>query len=153
MSANSSPSRHEIGRAPAADWYPLSSAQLAIWLTTQTGGAHGAYTVPGVYRLSGALDAAALRRAFEDLLVRHESLRTAFEVVDGIPRQRPVTDATLDWTYEVAEGDAEHLVEEFTARGSTSQRAACCGYFWRARARTGMSWWSPRTTSRWTAGR
>ncbi|MFE0041900.1 amino acid adenylation domain-containing protein [Streptomyces albireticuli] len=117
VSAYSSPSPHEIGPAPAADRYPLSSGQLAIWLTTQTGGTHGAYTVPGVYRLSGALDVPALRRAFEDLLLRHESLRTAFEVVDGIPRQRPVAGATLDWTHQDAGGDAEHLVEEFTARG------------------------------------
>ncbi|MGW2088316.1 condensation domain-containing protein, partial [Streptomyces sp. NPDC001880] len=83
-------SRYEIGCAPAAEWYPLSSGQLAMWLTTQAGGSHGAYAVPGVYRLSGALDVAVLRRAFEDLLGRHESLRTAFGVVDGVPCQRPV---------------------------------------------------------------
>ncbi len=115
VSVDSSPSPHEITRAPTADWYPLSSGQLSIWLTTQAGGAHGAYTVPAVYRLSGTLDAVALRRAFEALLARHESLRTAFAVVDGIPRQRPVPDATLDWAHEVAEGDAEHRVEAFTA--------------------------------------
>ncbi|MFE1872682.1 amino acid adenylation domain-containing protein [Streptomyces sp. NPDC059496] len=116
VSVDSGLSPHEIGCATSSEWYPLSSGQLAMWLTTQAGGSHGAYTVPGVYELSGDLDVDALRRAFEDLLGRHESLRTAIEVVDGEPRQRPVEGALLDWTYQVDEGDPQRLIENFVAR-------------------------------------
>jgi amino acid adenylation domain-containing protein len=117
VSVDSGPDPFEIKRAPEAEWYPLSPGQTTVWLATQVSGLHAAYTVPGVYRLTGALDAPALRRAFEALLGRHESLRTAFGVVDGVPRQRPVAGAALDWSFLDAEdGCAAGAVEEFTAR-------------------------------------
>ena len=41
-------------------------------------------------RLKGALDAAALRRALDRIVARHEALRTRFVLVDGEPVQRIV---------------------------------------------------------------
>ncbi|MFE4972095.1 amino acid adenylation domain-containing protein [Kitasatospora sp. NPDC056651] len=106
----------EITPAPAAEWYPLSSAQLTMWLAVQSGDAHAAYTVPAVYRLDGELDVEALKDAFTGLLRRHEALRTVFGSVDGVPRQRPAADAELDWTYRVAAEGTDRLVDHFVSR-------------------------------------
>ncbi|MFP2932958.1 non-ribosomal peptide synthetase, partial [Pyxidicoccus sp. 3LG] len=45
------------------------------------------YNLPLALRLSGALDPSALQRAFDELVRRHESLRTTFQAEGGEPRQ------------------------------------------------------------------
>ena len=45
------------------------------------------YHVPWGLRLTGALDAAALRRALDRIVARHETLRTTFPVADDGTRQ------------------------------------------------------------------
>ncbi|SCL27332.1 amino acid adenylation domain-containing protein [Micromonospora pallida] len=67
---------------------PLSYAQQRMWFTDQFRGPNLAYNVPYVARLSGPLDHAALRSAFGDLVARHETLRTVFPAVDGVPHQQ-----------------------------------------------------------------
>ncbi|WP_317957532.1 condensation domain-containing protein, partial [Paenibacillus chitinolyticus] len=46
------------------------------------------YNMPGVLRLEGEPDAARLEQAFRALIRRHEALRTAFTLRDGVPVQR-----------------------------------------------------------------
>ena len=41
------------------------------------------YNMPSVLMLEGVLDTDRLRRAFADLVNRHETLRTAFVEIDG----------------------------------------------------------------------
>ncbi|HEV2642445.1 MAG TPA: condensation domain-containing protein, partial [Candidatus Elarobacter sp.] len=65
-----------------------SFAQQRMWLSAQIEGVSETYHVPLGWRLSGRLDRAALRRALDRLVARHESLRTAFDVVNGEPVQR-----------------------------------------------------------------
>jgi amino acid adenylation domain-containing protein len=103
--------------APPAEWHPLSSGQRALWLLAQAGVSHAAYTEPLVYELIGPLDREALRRAVERLLSRHESLRTAIRELDGVPVQRPVDDATLEWHEEVVTdaADVERRLRDFVA--------------------------------------
>nr|WP_156757156.1 non-ribosomal peptide synthetase [Actinokineospora pegani] len=62
---------------------PLSLSQRRLWFVDQfdPGGTEN-NTGIGL-RLTGGLDTAALRRALAALVVRHESLRTTFEAVDG----------------------------------------------------------------------
>ncbi|MCY2927297.1 MAG: condensation domain-containing protein, partial [Planctomycetota bacterium] len=57
---------------------PLSPMQERLWLMEQIHGGRPAYNLSQAFRLRGPLDAAALGRAFEALVVRHESLRTTF---------------------------------------------------------------------------
>ncbi|MEE1785513.1 condensation domain-containing protein, partial [Streptomyces sp. SP17BM10] len=78
---------------------PLSHAQQRLWFLREWERVSGAstYTVPTALRLRGELDEGALRAALEDVVGRHESLRTVFPVVDGVPWQRivPVTGEPL----------------------------------------------------------
>ncbi len=80
------PAAVEIPRAPDAADYPLSRAQGRLWAVQQLDGGRAAYNVPVAMR-QGRLDPAALERALATMAERHASLRTAFRVVDGEPRQ------------------------------------------------------------------
>ncbi|WLG59193.1 non-ribosomal peptide synthase/polyketide synthase [Pseudomonas extremorientalis] len=61
---------------------PLSYAQERQWFLWQLDPDSATYHIPGALRLQGRLDLAALQRAFDSLLARHESLRTRL-VQDG----------------------------------------------------------------------
>ncbi|WP_155273917.1 non-ribosomal peptide synthetase, partial [Xanthomonas arboricola] len=66
---------------------PLSPPQQRLWLLDQLGPASAAYCLPTALQLRGALDKVALRAALNRLVARHESLRTHFPCVQGVPAQ------------------------------------------------------------------
>ncbi|MGJ7530490.1 amino acid adenylation domain-containing protein [Variovorax sp. GB1P17] len=67
---------------------PLSHAQERQWFLWQLDPNSAAYHMSGALRLTGALQIDALRAALDDLVVRHESLRTAFRAgSDGVAAQ------------------------------------------------------------------
>jgi amino acid adenylation domain-containing protein len=66
---------------------PASFAQQRLWFLAQMEGASDAYHMPQAWQLTGALDAAALARAWDALVARHEALRVRFVAVDGAARQ------------------------------------------------------------------
>ncbi|HEX2090846.1 MAG TPA: condensation domain-containing protein, partial [Longimicrobiaceae bacterium] len=66
----------------------LSFAQQRLWFLEQLGGMGAAYHIPKLLRLRGELDRAALIRALDRIVARHEALRTTFGVADGEPEQR-----------------------------------------------------------------
>jgi amino acid adenylation domain-containing protein len=66
----------------------LSFAQQRLWFLEQLGAVGTAYHVPLRLRLKGELDRAALLRALDRIVARHEALRTTFAQVDGEPEQR-----------------------------------------------------------------
>jgi amino acid adenylation domain-containing protein len=68
---------------------PLSFAQQRLWFIAQLDAAAGAaYHIPAGLRLRGRLDSAALRRALDRIVERHEVLRTHFELIEGQAVQR-----------------------------------------------------------------
>jgi len=67
---------------------PLSHAQERQWFLWQIDPRSAAYHVSGALRLTGALNTDALRAALDDLVARHESLRTVFSAAaDGNAEQ------------------------------------------------------------------
>ncbi|WP_226505667.1 non-ribosomal peptide synthetase, partial [Pseudomonas sp. MWU16-30317] len=65
----------------------LSYAQQRQWILWQLDPGAGAYNIPAALRLTGALHIDALQRSFSALIARHETLRTRFAEVDGLPVQ------------------------------------------------------------------
>jgi hypothetical protein len=90
--------REKVGRTPASDVpivhadrsgrLPLSFSQQRLWFLTQLDEqASHAYHIHGGVRLKGDLNRAALRRALDRIVWRHEALRTRFVSEQGIPVQ------------------------------------------------------------------
>src|SRR5439155_6267721 len=71
-------------RLPA---YPLSFEQQRLWLLDQFEPGNPAYNMPAGARLSGPLDVSALQNCLDEIVRRHEVLRTSIETVDGEPIQ------------------------------------------------------------------
>jgi amino acid adenylation domain-containing protein len=67
--------------------FPLSFAQSRLWFLHQLEPASAAYNMPFASRLNGRLNTPALEEAFNEIVARHEILRTTFEVLDGEPVQ------------------------------------------------------------------
>jgi amino acid adenylation domain-containing protein/non-ribosomal peptide synthase protein (TIGR01720 family) len=66
---------------------PLSFAQQRLWFIDQLEPGNTAYNIFNAIRLRGALDVSALERGFQQIVQRHESLRTTFQSVEGEPHQ------------------------------------------------------------------
>jgi amino acid adenylation domain-containing protein len=86
--SGSGPAR--LGRmtaGPRPDMVPMSYGQQRLWLADRLRGGTLVYNVVDARRLNGPLDVEALERALDTIVMRHESLRTRFDVVDGQPIQ------------------------------------------------------------------
>ena len=79
---------------------PASFAQQRMWFLDQLEPGRGSYNIPVVVRLKGALDVAALGRAFDELARRHESLRTTFASAGGLPVQVIADEIKIDFPVE-----------------------------------------------------
>jgi amino acid adenylation domain-containing protein/FkbM family methyltransferase len=66
---------------------PLSFAQQRLWFLQQLDTASTVYNLPHAIRLSGSLNVTALRQTLDEIVRRHENLRTTFDMVDGQPIQ------------------------------------------------------------------
>jgi amino acid adenylation domain-containing protein len=111
---NTEPARPALQRAPRTVPLPASFAQQRLWFMDKLHGQDG-LTIPFALELSGSLDLAALRRALDSLLARHEVLRTVFTERDGEP-------------YQVirAPHSFELSVEDVSQAQLAQRIAACC---------------------------
>jgi amino acid adenylation domain-containing protein len=67
---------------------PLSFAQQRLWYLEQLAPGTSAYTICAAFRVHGSLQEEVLERSFEEVVRRHESLRTVFETQGEMPVQR-----------------------------------------------------------------
>ena len=66
---------------------PLSFAQERLWFLDQLGPGRAIYNEPLTLQVRGPLDVAALERSLQEVLRRHEVLRTTFRATAGLPEQ------------------------------------------------------------------
>ena len=118
LPAGSIPRRAERGTAP------LSFAQQALYFLDRLEPGSATYNVVRAIRIRGALDVAALERVLEEVLRRHESLRTRFredggtviaEIVPAREFSLPVVEIGAA-AGEDAEREALRIAEDEAAR-------------------------------------
>ena len=80
---------------------PLSFAQARLWFLDQLEPGNAFYNIPAAVRLSGQLNLAALEQSLNQIISRHEALRTNFVTVNGQPVQ--VIASTLTLTLPVVD--------------------------------------------------
>jgi len=87
---------------------PLSFAQQRLWFLDQLVPNNPFYNVPAAFHISGLLNLVALEATFQEIIERHEVLRTTFAVVEGQPVQKIAS--TLEISLPVI--DLRHLKGE-----------------------------------------
>jgi amino acid adenylation domain-containing protein len=94
---------------------PLSFAQQRLWFLQQLEPNSRTYNMPFALRLKGTLNVDALRKSFNELIRRHEVLRTVFRKVDGEPKQviEEAADVNLPITdlQDLPESEREKQIE------------------------------------------
>ncbi|MEO8663578.1 MAG: condensation domain-containing protein, partial [Bryobacteraceae bacterium] len=102
---------------------PMSFGQERLWFLAQLEGVTQAYNVPLGFRLTGAVNEDALRRALDRLVARHEALRTTFLSADGEPVQRVAPEAM---GFELRKHDLRQDPDgEVALRRMTIEEAEC----------------------------
>ncbi|HVG10832.1 MAG TPA: non-ribosomal peptide synthase/polyketide synthase, partial [Thermoanaerobaculia bacterium] len=99
---------------PRTGEIPLSFAQERLWFLDQMEPGSAAYNMPFAARLDGELDVEAFRRALEEIVRRHEALRTTFASgSDGRPVQVIAPPGPL--TLQVIDLPAEEVQDRLEA--------------------------------------
>ena len=86
---------------------PLSFAQQRLWFLDQLEPNSPFYSIPLAIRLKGPLDEEALEQSLNEIVRRHESLRTTFVTAEGEPLQMIKPELSLTLSLK----DLRHLPE------------------------------------------
>lgn len=94
------------------EWvFPCSFAQERLWIIDQLYPGSTHYNIFIVVRLVGVLDRTAMLNSIREIVRRHESLRTVFREVDGIPVQIVQEPAEIDFEWLKRHGLEEEQKE------------------------------------------
>jgi len=92
------------------EYYPLSSPQKKMYFLQVMNPGSTAYNVSVVYKLEGKIDVGKLEDVFVRIIERHESFRTSFHSIDGIPIQR----INHDFEFKIEYSEAREWNENMT---------------------------------------
>lgn len=81
------PGRPGLIAVPRTGPVPVSASQLRTWFAYRLDPGATGDNIPLAARLTGPCDTAALIAALDDVVARHDSLRTTFTEIDGLPHQ------------------------------------------------------------------
>ncbi len=96
------------------EYYPVSSAQKRVFLLNKIEGMSTAYNISGALKIEGEINYNSFNRAFKDLIGRHESLRTSFEMINEeiVQKVQQTVDFEVAFLEEV-EGQVDKVIYEF----------------------------------------
>ncbi|WP_455550958.1 amino acid adenylation domain-containing protein [Flavobacterium oreochromis] len=90
-----------IPRASVQENYPLTPSQQRLWVLSQLEGGSQAYNMPAVVRLKGELDVTNFEKAFQELIAKHEILRTCFKSDKATGEIRQYINAKENITFDL----------------------------------------------------
>ncbi|QLL05817.1 non-ribosomal peptide synthetase [Mycobacterium vicinigordonae] len=92
---------------------PLSYSQMAMWFQQKMRGANDVFNMALTLRVHGPLDVAVLEAAINDVVARHEALRTNFIEHEGVPYQHihPAREVPLE-IIDVGGGELDQAIAE-----------------------------------------
>lgn len=107
--------RREIGTNHCSLMFPLSAAQERIWRADRQRPGDPAHNCAFRWRLDGPLNAAAVQRAFNEIVARHEILRATFSQMGVNPAQIVAPSIELKVAQDdlcgVSDGERDDLLE------------------------------------------
>src|SRR6266403_206571 len=91
----------EIKRRSKEEELPLSFAQQRLWFLDELEPGTAFYNIPAAVQMAGRLDRAVLERTLNEIVRRHEVLRTSFASEGGVAKQ--IIAAEMELVLEVIE--------------------------------------------------
>ena len=116
----SSPSK--IPSAPEGELVQPTSGQQRLWLLQKLYPENAFYQYGHLYKMTGALDAGALEKSFQQVIARHEILRTNF--LEKTQSVELVLHPTLDFSLEKIDFSSLPENEKTSAAEQATQQAA-----------------------------
>ena len=103
---------------------PLSFVQQQLWLLDQLDPGTPAYNMPIAVKIRGSLDQSRFEKALNQVISRHETLRSNFVAVDGMPQvvihpQRPLSLTVEDLTAQQEEIKQQIIQQQVTEQSKT----------------------------------
>src|SRR5829696_5512254 len=98
--------------------FPLSFSQQRVWFFDQWEPQSPVYNIPAAIRFRGALDINALQLTLDEIVRRHEALRTTFPATDSAPYQliSPPAPFPLEFLDLSTDADSEAKAAQLMAR-------------------------------------
>jgi len=115
--------REELGVIPVIDvseYYNLSHAQKRLWVLNKIEKSKSTYNIPLAISIKDKINFEALQSAFDDLVSKHESLRTVFIEIDGEPFQKVIYNIKIPLVLKdfCSESDPESAAFNFVVSAS-----------------------------------
>ncbi|MGG3181746.1 amino acid adenylation domain-containing protein, partial [Priestia megaterium] len=105
---------NSIPKVPIQAAYPTSSAQKRIYVLQQMNPELTHYNIPSGVQLDGLLNKEKFTGALQQLIQRHDSLRTSFELVEGELMQKVHGSVTFNLPYyRMTELQVQERIKEF----------------------------------------
>jgi amino acid adenylation domain-containing protein len=113
-----------IVAVPRAAVMPASFSQQRLWFLHELDPESTAYNISIVFSIRGALDVAVLEDALNEIIARHEILRTIFLVTKGVPGQSILPEVKIilplthleSWPEGAREAEASRIAREDARR-------------------------------------
>ncbi|MCR3761933.1 AMP-binding protein, partial [Clostridium felsineum] len=103
-----------IPKAEKKDYYTMSSTQKRTYLIQQMGDQGTVYNMPQSLRLRGKVNLDSIKNAMQELINRHEILRTEFLMINGEPVQRIQEYVEADFEFiEDKKTDEADIIDAF----------------------------------------
>ncbi len=103
-----------IENVEESEQYALSSAQKRMYILNQIKDVGVSYNIPMIMVIEGKLNTSQFEKTIKELVKRHESFRTAFELIEGEPVQKVYEEVDFKIIYdELRENRIKNKIEEF----------------------------------------